>query len=62
MEQEIVLGWKKRIGSLGTGFYILIPADWLRQNNLVKGKGVDMSLLSDGSLRITPENSQEDQE
>ncbi len=43
-----------RLQGIGGSIYVALPKEWLRRFNLDKGSAVEVSLESDGSLRIAP--------
>jgi hypothetical protein len=52
----MTLVWKRKVQKISGSRYIAIPLIWCESNNVKPQNTLDISMLSDGSLRIVPIN------
>ena len=51
--QEL-LKWERRATLINTTLYVALPKDWARKNKIGRYSDIDLKLMEDGSLRLTP--------
>lgn len=45
---------KRKIQSVRYSYTVPLPVDWVKNQGLGRGDAVDITMMSDGSLRLTP--------